>query len=142
MTHDGMHSSGEGHFQSGSKQFQLKGQVPFCSGSFILKDKFHFVGQIPFVVEIPIGRNTFHSGNTHLVWVSDVVSSFSSNNFFSSSREKWRSTSSSLSTTQLLSAFLCACLCSIFSSIVPVYNVGRRMVTQYMFWEFHKQALS
>jgi len=60
-------------------------------------------------------------GGSHLSWVSDVVSSFSWKSFRRSSREKCLSTSSSLSTTQLLRAFLCACRWKIFSSMEPVW---------------------
>ena len=67
--------------------------------------------------------SSFHTVN--LSCVSESVSSFNSNSFLRSSSEKCLSTSSSLSTTQLLSAFLCACLWKIFSSIVPVYMKKR-----------------
>ena len=41
------------------------------------------------------------------------------NSSLSSDNEKCFSTFSSWSTTQELNAFLCSCLCKIFSSIVP-----------------------
>lgn len=58
----------------------------------------------------------------YLSCVSLSVSSLRVNSSLSSSREKCLSTSCSSSTTQLLRAFLWACLCRIFSSIVPVYT--------------------
>lgn len=57
---------------------------------------------------------------SYLSWVSLTVSSLRLKSSRSSPREKWRSTFCSSSTTQLLRAFLWACLCRIFSSIVPV----------------------
>lgn len=59
---------------------------------------------------------------TYLSCVSLIVVSFKRNKSRNSSLLKCFSTSSSLSTTQLLSAFLWACLWKIFSSIVPVWN--------------------
>lgn len=64
-----------------------------------------------------------HKPKTHDPYLSCVsldVSSLSVKSSRSSPREKWRSTSCSSSTTQLLRAFLWACLCRIFSSMVPV----------------------
>lgn len=59
---------------------------------------------------------------TYLSWVSLSDCSSSLNKSRKSERLKWRSTSSSLSTTQELSAFLWACRWNIFSSIVPVWK--------------------
>jgi len=56
----------------------------------------------------------------YLSCVSLDVFSSSLNKSRRSARLKWRSTSSSLSTTHELKAFLCACRWNIFSSIVPV----------------------
>ena len=56
----------------------------------------------------------------YLSCVSEVVDSLSRNNLLRSSREKCLSTSSSLSTTQLLRAFLWAWRWKIFSSMEPV----------------------
>lgn len=71
-------------------------------------------------------RSTFvHSvtmETTYLSWVSLRVSSFKRNRSFNSPTEKCLSTSSSLSTTQLLRAFLWAWRWKIFSSIVPVWK--------------------
>lgn len=61
-----------------------------------------------------------HSSSCYLSCVSLTVSSLSEKSSRSSPREKCLSTSCSSSTTQLLRAFLWACLCKIFSSMVPV----------------------
>lgn len=58
--------------------------------------------------------------DANLSWVSLEVSSSNLNKSRKSDRLKWRSTSSSLSTTQELSAFLWAWRWKIFSSMVPV----------------------
>ena len=58
---------------------------------------------------------------THLSCVSDAVSCLRVNSSLSCARLKCRLTSSSQSTTHELSAFLCACRCRIFSSMLPVY---------------------
>lgn len=58
----------------------------------------------------------------YLLWVSLRVSVSSLNRSLRSASEKCLATSSSLSTTLELRAFLCACLWKIFSSIVPVCN--------------------
>ena len=59
----------------------------------------------------------------YLSWVSLRVLSSSLNRSRKSDRLKWRSTSSSLSTTHELRAFLWACRWKIFSSIVPVCKI-------------------
>ena len=59
--------------------------------------------------------------DANLSWVSLDVSSSNLNKSRKSDRLKWRSTSSSLSTTQELSAFLWAWRWKIFSSMVPVF---------------------
>lgn len=68
---------------------------------------------------IPRFKNV-QSRAIYLSWVSLGVLSSSLNKSRRSDRLKWRSTSSSLSTTHELSAFLWACRWKIFSSIVPV----------------------
>ena len=68
---------------------------------------------------------------TYLSWVSLRVSSFKRNRSFNSPTEKCLSTSSSLSTTQLLRAFLWAWRWKIFSSIVPVWK--DRIQQRYMY---------
>ncbi len=59
----------------------------------------------------------------YLSWVSLFVFSLRVNRSLSSFMLKCLSTSSSLSTTQLLSAFLCTWRWKIFSSIVPVDSI-------------------
>ena len=58
----------------------------------------------------------------YLLWVSLRMPVSSLKRSLRSASEKCLATSSSLSTTQELRAFLCACLWNIFSSIVPVCN--------------------
>lgn len=72
------------------------------------------------------GGTRKHWIDAHLSWVSLAVCSSNLNRSLRSDKLKWRSTSSSLSTTQELSAFLCAWRWKIFSSMVPVFMVWIR----------------
>ena len=64
-----------------------------------------------------------HRRHRSLSWVSLTVSASSLKRSRRSESEKWRSTSSSWSTTHELSAFLCACRWKIFSSMVPTASI-------------------
>ena len=88
-----------------------------------------------------VRKRTRVERSIYLSWVSLRVVSFKRNRSRNSSAVKCRSTSSSWSTTQLLSAFLWAWRWKIFSSKVPVWKHKIDSILRPSGWTYRNQTI-